>query len=68
MVKILLELLKRAMNIFDLLILAAAAFLFARFDYSNLSTFDIIYIGSFILWLAMLFVRIYIVYRNGVKK
>ena len=68
MVKILLELLKRAMNIFDLLILAAAAFLFLRFDYSNLSTFDIIYIGSFILWLIMLFIRIYIVYRNGVKK
>ena len=68
MVKILLELLKRAMNIFDLLILAAAAFLFSRFDYSNLSTFDIIYIGSFILWLIMLFVRIFIVFRNGVKK
>lgn len=68
MVKILIELLKRAMNIFDLLILAAAAFLFYRFDYSNLSTFDIIYIGSFILWLIMLFVRIFIVFRNGVKK
>ena len=68
MVKILLELLKRAMNIFDLLILAAAAFLFSRFDYSNLSTFDIIYIVTFILWLVMFFVRIFIVYKNGGKK
>ncbi|MBR5913733.1 MAG: hypothetical protein IKZ58_05185 [Selenomonadaceae bacterium] len=63
-----LELLKSAMNIFDLFILAAAAFLFMRFDYSNLSTFDIIYIVSFIMWLIMLFIRIFIVYKKSFKQ
>lgn len=63
-----LELLKKAMNIFDLLIMAAAAFLLMRFDYSNLSTSDIVYIVVFALWVVMLLVRIYIVYKTGGKK
>lgn len=63
-----LELLKSAMNIFDLLILGAAAYLFSRFDYSNLSTFDIVYIVTFIIWLIMLFIRIFIVYKKSVKQ
>jgi len=64
----LLETLKRAMNIFDILILAGAAYLLTRFDYSNLQISDIIYIVGFTLWLIMFFIRIFIVYKNSEKK
>jgi len=56
------------MNIIDVLILAAAAFLLTSYDYSNLSTLNIVYIVSFVLWLIMLAARIYIVYKKEVKK
>ena len=62
-----LETLKKAMNLFDLLILAGAAYLLPRFDYSNLQVSDIIYIVGFVLWLIMFFVRIFIVHKNGEK-
>jgi len=64
----LLEILKKSMNIIDVLILAAAAFLLTSYDYSNLSTLNIVYIVSFVLWLIMLAARIYIVYKKEVKK
>lgn len=63
-----LEILKKSMNIIDVLILAAAAFLLTSYDYSNLSTLNIVYIVSFVLWLIMLAARIYIVYKKEVKK
>ena len=63
-----LEILKKSMNIIDLLILAAAMFLLTSYDYSNLSTLNIIYIVSFVLWLIMLAARIYIVYKKEAKK
>ena len=62
-----LETLKKAMNLFDGLILAGAAYLLPRFDYSNLQVSDIIYIVGFVLWLIMFFVRIFIVHKNGEK-
>ena len=64
MVKILLELLKKAMNIFDVPILLAAAFILLRLDYSDLSTSDIIYLVVFGLWMIMLGVRIFVVYKR----
>lgn len=63
-----LEILKKSMNIIDVLILAAAAFLLTSYDYSNLSTLNIVYIVSFVLWLIMLAARIYIVYKKEAKK
>lgn len=66
--KNLLEVLKKAMNIFDLFILAAAFFFLTGFDYSNLSTANIIYLVVLILWFIMFFIRIFIVYRNLNKK
>ena len=48
----------------DYLILIIAVFMFSHLDYSNLSTVDIIYIVSFLLWLVLLFVRIFIIRRN----
>ncbi len=59
-----LETLKKAIGIFDVLILAGAAYLLTRFDYSNLQISEMIYIGGFVLWLIMFFVRIFIVYQN----
>ncbi len=64
----LLEVLKRAISIFDALIIAAAAFLFSKMDYENLTTFNKIYIVVFVLWVLMLLIRIYIIYKNGEGK
>jgi hypothetical protein len=61
----LLEVLKRAVSIFDALIIAAAVFLFSKMDYENLTLFNKIYIVVFVLWFLMLIVRIFIVYKNG---
>ena len=63
-----LNVIKNVVGKLDWLLLLAAVCLFASFDYSNLSTVNIIYIVTFILWFAMLCVRIYIVYKGGKKK
>ena len=63
-----LEVLKRAVSIFDALIIAAAVFLFSKIDYENLTLFNKIYIVVFVLWFLMLIVRIFIVYKNGEVK
>lgn len=62
------SILKKSLNFWDLIILALAAFLFSRFDYDNLQLSDKIYIAAFGLWLVMLFVRIFIIYKNGGDK
>ena len=56
--------LKEILRPFDCLILVAAIFLFATFDYDNLTTVDIIYMTTFGLWFAMLIIRATIMY-NG---
>ena len=58
------QVLKEVMRTFDCLILIAAVFLFASFDYDNLTTVDTIYIVTFALWFALLVFRIMIMY-NG---
>lgn len=63
-----LELLKRSMNFLDVLILVAAVYMFSNFDYSNLSTMNIVYIVVFVLWLIMLVVRIFVVYKKTGKQ
>ncbi|MBQ7704648.1 MAG: hypothetical protein IJT73_04355 [Selenomonadaceae bacterium] len=60
-----LEVLKKSLNILDVLILAVAAYVFFNFDYENLSTSDKIYIVGFGLWVIMLVIRIYIIYKNN---
>lgn len=63
-----LEVLKKSVSILDGLILAVAAFVFFGMDYENLSTSDKIYIVGFGLWVIMLVIRIFIIYKNtGVK-
>ena len=61
------ELLKKAFDKFDALIILAAVFLFLHFDYSNLSTLDKIYIASFAFWTVTKCIRLYILYKNDKK-
>ena len=60
-----LEVLKRAMGILDVLIFAVAAFMFSNLDYENLSISDKIYISGFGFWIIMLCIRIFIVYKDS---
>lgn len=57
--------LKKSLNLLDWLILALAIFMFVRMDYTNLTFLNKIYLASFGLWILMLGVRIYIIYKNG---
>lgn len=62
-----LELLKKAFDKFDGLIILAAIFLFIHFDYDNLSLLDKIYMASFAFWTVTKFIRLYIIYKNDKK-
>ena len=62
-----LEIIKKAFDKFDGLIILAAIFLFLHFDYDNLSMLDKIYIASFAFWTVSKFIRMYIIYRNARK-
>ena len=59
-----LDLLKKAFDKFDALIILAAVFLFVHFDYDNLSLMDKVYIASFAFWTVTKIIRLYIVRRN----
>ena len=61
------EILKKAFDKFDALIILAAVFLFLHFDYENLSLLDKIYIASFAFWSVTKFGRLYIIYTNEKK-
>ena len=64
----LLSVIKNVVGKLDWLLLIAAVCLFASFDYSNLTTVNIIYIVTFVLWFVMLCARVIIVYKGGKKK
>ena len=61
------EILRKAFDKFDGLIILAAIFLFVHFDYDNLSLLDKIYMASFAFWTITKFIRLYIVYKNEQK-
>lgn len=61
------EILRKAFDLSDGLILLAAIFLFVHFDYDNLSLLDKIYMASFAFWTVTKFIRLYIVWRNEQK-
>ena len=61
------EILRKAFDKIDGLIVLAAIFLFVHFDYDNLSLLDKIYIGSFAFWTITKLIRLYIVYKNEQK-
>ncbi|MBR7024443.1 MAG: hypothetical protein IKI08_00325 [Selenomonadaceae bacterium] len=58
------EILKKAFDKFDALIILAAIFLFIHFDYDNLSMLDKIYMASFAFWTVTKLIRLYIIYKN----
>ena len=62
------EILRKAFDKFDGLIILAAIFLFVHFDYDNLSLLDKIYMASFAFWTITKFIRLYIVYKNEQQK
>ena len=62
-----LEIIKKALDKFDGLIVLAAIFLFSHFDYGNLSTLDKIYTASFAFWAVTKLIRMYIIYKNEQK-
>lgn len=59
-----LEIIKKAFDKFDGLIILAAVLLFSHFDFENLSMLDKIYTASFAFWAVMKLIRLYIIYRN----
>ncbi len=61
------EILRKAFDKMDGLILLAAVFLFVHFDYDNLSLLDKIYMASFAFWTVTKLIRLYIVYKNEQK-
>jgi len=64
-----LDVLKKSVTLMDCLIIAAGAFWLVQMDFANMGGTEKIYIAVFGLWILMLFVRIYIVYKNeGGKK
>ncbi len=58
------EILKEALRPMDCLIFVAAVILFTQMDYAELTTVDIIYIGTFVIWMLLLLVRIYLLSRK----
>lgn len=59
-----LEIIKKAFDKFDGLIILAAVLLFSQFDFENLSMLDKIYTASFAFWAVTKLIRLYIIYRN----
>ena len=59
-----LDVLKKAFDKIDVLIILAAVFLLVHFDYGNLSTLDKVYLASFAFWAVTRLIRLYIVWRN----
>lgn len=59
-----LDILKKAFDKVDVLIILAAVFLFSHFDYDNLSMLDKIYSASFAFWGVTKLIRLYIVCKN----
>ena len=63
------EVLKKSVKLMDWLIIAAGVFWLGNMDFENLGTSEMAYIAVFALWILMLFIRVYIIYKNdGGKK
>ncbi len=59
------EILKEALRPMDGLIFVAAIILFTQLDYAELTTVDMIYIGTFIIWMLLFCVRVYLLSRKA---
>ena len=59
------EVLKKSLSLIDCLIIIAGFYWIGNMTYEDFSTSGKIYIAVFAIWLIMLFIRIFIVYKNG---
>ena len=55
---------KKALNLLDVLILLLALWIFHGLDFSNLTVFDKIYVGTFAIWFALFIIRIVIILKK----
>ena len=55
----------KAVNVLDWLIAAAALYIIANMDFANLTTVNIIYLVTFVIWLVLFALRIVIVVRRA---
>ena len=59
----------KAVHPFDWLIAVAAAIIFAKLDFADLTAIDIVYLVTFVIWGILFALRIFIVLRqNGERK
>ena len=64
-----LEIIKKTVGTLDYMILIIAIYMLGwHLDYSNLDIVQTVYLVSFVLWFVMLAARIFILYRNEVRK
>ena len=64
-----LDVLKKSVTLMDCLIIGAGFFWLVQMDFANLGDSEKVYIVIFGIWILMLAIRIYIVYKNsGGKK
>lgn len=62
------DILKKAVNILDGLILVLALWIFHDLDFSNLSLFDKVYVATFGIWFILFILRIIIIVRKNYGK
>lgn len=60
-----LDAIKKSLKPFDYILLIIAVWMFSHFNYSDLSTVDIVYMVTFTIWFIMLVVRTNIYYQGG---
>ncbi|MBR3621858.1 MAG: hypothetical protein IKN43_00720 [Selenomonadaceae bacterium] len=55
---------KKTMNVLDAVILLLALWIFHGLDFSNLTVFDKIYVGTFAIWFLLFIIRIVIILKK----
>ncbi|MBR3722890.1 MAG: hypothetical protein IKN12_09015 [Selenomonadaceae bacterium] len=55
---------KKTMNVLDVVILLLALWIFHGLDFSNLTVFDKIYVGTFAIWFLLFIIRIIIILKK----
>ncbi len=58
---------RKAVGPLDIVIAIGAIYVFLKMDYANVDTVDYIYMVTFGIWIALLFVRI-LIYRYKAKQ
>ena len=59
---------KKVVNVLDVLILLLALWIFHDLDFSNLTLFDKIYVGTFSIWFLLFIIRFVIIFKKKFGK